>query len=175
MRNQKNDFRVLIKPWDESNLNLLYLLNTPQMLEHLGGPEAEEQVIERHKRYIGVAETGTGCMFSIMLAPHDEPVGNVGYWESVWQEETIYEIGWGILPPFQNQGIATAATTAAIASAREQKKYRYMHAFPSVDNPASNGICRKLGFTLISECDFEYPKGSFLRCNNWRLDLKSHS
>ena len=48
---------------------------------------------------------------------------------------------------------------------------RFVHAFPSVDNPPSNALCRKLGFTLIEECEFEYPKGSFMQCNDWRLDL----
>jgi len=27
------------------------------------------------------------------------------------------------------------------------------------------------GFTLLEECEFEYPKGSLMRCNDWRLDL----
>jgi RimJ/RimL family protein N-acetyltransferase len=46
-----------------------------------------------------------------------------------------------------------------------------MHAFPSVSNPSSNAICRKLGFTLLAEVDFEYPLGNQLRCNDWPLDL----
>jgi len=48
-----------------------------------------------------------------------------------------------------------------------------VHAFPSVDNPPSNAICRKLGFELLEAIDFEYPPGSggVLRCNDWRLDL----
>jgi RimJ/RimL family protein N-acetyltransferase len=48
-----------------------------------------------------------------------------------------------------------------------------MHAFPSVTNPPSNAICRKLGFTLMGEYDFEYPVGHLLRCNDWRLDLEA--
>jgi RimJ/RimL family protein N-acetyltransferase len=46
-----------------------------------------------------------------------------------------------------------------------------MHAFPSVDNLPSNAICRKIGFTLQEEVEFEYPPGNFMRCNDWRLDL----
>ncbi|MGS2645029.1 LysE family translocator [Streptosporangium sp. G12] len=42
---------------------------------------------------------------------------------------------------------------------------------PSVGHPASNAICRKLGFFLLGECDFEYPPGTTMRCNDWRLDL----
>jgi RimJ/RimL family protein N-acetyltransferase len=81
----------------------------------------------------------------------------------------VYETGWNVLPPFQGRGIAAAAATVAAAGA--EREHRYIHAFPSVDNPASNAICHKLGFSLVAECDFEYPPGSFMRCNDWRLDL----
>ena len=59
----------------------------------------------------------------------------------------------------------------AITRARSDGKHRFLHAFPSVDNHPSNAICQKLGFILIEECEFEYPRGSFMRCNDWRLDL----
>jgi hypothetical protein len=36
---------------------------------------------------------------------------------------------------------------------------------------AAGTICRKLGFALVEECAFEYPPGSFIRCNDWRIDL----
>ena len=35
-----------------------------------------------------------------------------------------------------------------------------MHAFPNVDNAPSNAICRKLGFELLEECEFEFPRGA---------------
>lgn len=44
-----------------------------------------------------------------------------------------------------------------------------------MDNPPSNALCRKLGFTLVEECEVEYPVGSFTRCNDWRLDLVASS
>jgi RimJ/RimL family protein N-acetyltransferase len=46
-----------------------------------------------------------------------------------------------------------------------------VYAFPSVDNAPSNAICRKVGFELLGEKDFEYPPGNPLRCNEWRFDL----
>lgn len=165
---------VRIEPWSDVDLALLYRLNTPEMLEHLGGPESDEQILARHKRYLEIGMKGNGRMFSIVLLPELEAVGNIGYWERVWQEETIYEIGWGVLPPFQGRGIAASATAAALASASAEQKHRYIHAFPSVDNPASNAICRKLNFSLISECAFEYPPGNPLRCNDWRIDLNEN-
>lgn len=141
------------------------------MTEHLGGPETEEQILARHKRYVEVGGPGTGQMFSIVLFPELEAAGSVGYWERVWQEETVYETGWSVLPELQGRGIASLAIEAIIARARAEQKHRYLHAFPSVDNPASNAICRKLNFSFISVCDFEYPLGSIMRCNDWRLEL----
>ena len=139
-------------------------------MEHLGGPESKEQILNRHKRYLNLSEKG--CMFSIKLLPELDPVGSVGYWQTVWNDEILYEIGWSVLPSFQGKGIATNAVNLAIDGATAEKKYRYIHAFPSVNNPASNAICQKLNFNFISECEFEYPPGSFMICNNWRLELK---
>jgi RimJ/RimL family protein N-acetyltransferase len=95
----------------------------------------------------------------------------VGYWPRVWRDQEVYEIGWAVLPAFQGRGIAGKATGQAIAAAKSERKHRFLHAFPSVDNAPSNAICRKLGFTLLGEMEFEYPKGSFMQCNDWRLDL----
>ena len=111
-------------------------------------------------------------MFSITLYPEEEAVGSVGYWLTVWNDETVYEIGWSVLPSYQGKRIASRAVKAVIAKVKAERKYKYIHAFPSINNPASNAICRKLDFNLISECEFEYPPGSFMRCNNWRLELQ---
>jgi hypothetical protein len=46
-----------------------------------------------------------------------------------------------------------------------------MHAFPNVGNAPSNSICRRLGFELLDACELEFPKGRFMTCNDWRLDL----
>ena len=101
----------------------------------------------------------------------DEALGWVGYWEREWRGEAVYEIGWAVLPAAQGRGVATDATRLAIEVARATGRHRWLHAFPSVENPASNAICAKLGFTLLEARDFEYPPGRVMRCNDWRLDL----
>jgi hypothetical protein len=30
-----------------------------------------------------------------------------------------------------------------------------------------------LGFELVEACEFEFPKGHFMTCNDWRLDLRA--
>ncbi|EFH83472.1 GNAT family N-acetyltransferase [Ktedonobacter racemifer] len=167
-----NKSSVRIEPWGEGDLPLLKkLLGDPAMTEHLGGPESDEQLVRRQARYEKLVESGKGRMFKVVLQETGEAAGSVGYWDSSHNGEEIYEIGWSVLPAFQGQGIASMATTLAIAMARSDGKHRFLHAFPSVENPPSNALCRKLGFTLVEECEFEYPKGHFMRCNDWRLDL----
>jgi len=146
-------------------------MGDPAMTEHLGGPETPEQLRKRHARYLHPAATDR--IYVITVGSENIPAGSVVYWERVWQGEKIWEIGWGVLPEFQGQGLASKGTALAIETARTERKHRYIHAFPSIKNGASNAICRKLGFELLAEYDFEYPKGHWMRCNDWRLDLFS--
>jgi RimJ/RimL family protein N-acetyltransferase len=167
---------VRLEPWGDGDLPLLEkLMGDPEMTEHLGGPESQEKIAKRQTRYERLADSGKGRMFKIVEGATGEAVGSVGYWERMWRDEQVYEIGWSVLPAFQGRGIAGMATAQAIAMARSEKKHRFLHAFPSVDNPPSNAICRKLGFTLLEACDFEYPPGNPMVCNDWRLDLFASS
>jgi RimJ/RimL family protein N-acetyltransferase len=159
---------VRLEPWGKDDLPLLErLLGDPAMMEHLGGPESHEKIVERQARYVK-AESG---LYKIVDEETAEGVGWVGYWPRTWRDQEVYEIGWAVLPAFQGRGIAGRATGQAIAAAKSERKHRFLHAFPSVDNGPSNAICRKLGFTLLEEVEFEYPKGSFMQCNDWQLDL----
>jgi RimJ/RimL family protein N-acetyltransferase len=165
---------VRLEPWGERDLPLLQkCLGDPAMMEHLGGPMSPEEILERQQRYERLPGNGEGQMFKIVEAATGESVGSVGYWERGANEGQVYETGWLVLPAFQGRGLATSATAQVIDRARVERKHRYLHAYPSVDNAPSNVICRKLGFTLIRVSEYEYPKGSgnVLRCNDWRLDL----
>jgi RimJ/RimL family protein N-acetyltransferase len=163
---------VRIEPWGAGDLSLLeQLMGDPQMTEHLGGPEKPDKIRERQERYVRLPDSGKGQMFKIVDEATGDAVGSVGYWERRWLDEDVYEIGWMVLPAFQGRGIAGLATAQAIAQASSERRHRFLHAYPSTDNAPSNAICLKLGFTLVGECDFEYPPGNPLRCNDWRLDL----
>jgi len=163
---------VRIEPWGEGDLPLLEkALGDPQMMEHLGGPESPEKIAKRQAGY----ELPDSGQFKIVDEATGEGVGWVGYWERAWRGEQVYEIGWSVLPAFQGRGIGGLATAQAIAIAGAERKHRFLHAYPSVDNAPSNAICRKLGFTLLGSHEFEYPPGHFMRCNDWRLDLFARS
>jgi RimJ/RimL family protein N-acetyltransferase len=161
---------VRLEAWTRADLSLLQQANTLEMMAHLGGPETEEKLLDRHRRYLQRDDPGAGQMFAIVLED-GQRVGVIGFWERTWHDELVYETGWNILPAFQGRGIATAAARVLAGHACAQRRHEHLHAFPAVDHPASNAICRKAGFSLCGETDFEYPPGTFMRCNDWRLEL----
>jgi len=157
-----------IEPWEDSDGDLVRkLTGDPAMMEHLGGAENEERIADRQRRY---AEPDSG-MFKIVDGATGAAIGSVGFWERTWRDESVLETGWSVLPPHQGRGAAASAMRQLIALAQAEGGYGAMHAFPSVANAASNAICRKLGFELLGPCEFEYPPGSLMRCNDWRLPL----
>ena len=166
------DTHLHLEPWDERGLDLERRANTKEMNAYLGGPEPDSSVLARHARVLGLAETGRGRMFLIMVPDSADPVGSVGYWEKEWSGETVYEMGWKVLPGFRGRGLAVVATVAAVGLAAAEHRHRWAHAYPRVDNAPSNAVCRKAGFELVGETDFDYPKGNPIRCYDWRFDLE---
>lgn len=158
---------VELRPWADDDQPLLAATNAPLMTDHLGGPESEEKLRERHQRYLDDANH----MFTVVLRGTGETVGSIGYWPRDWQGAPVYETGWAVLPAYQGRGLAVAAARAVIAAARADGGRRWLHAYPSVDHPASNAVCRAAGFTLAGTCQFEYPKGHLIQSNDWVVDL----
>ena len=123
------------------------------MMEHLGGPETPEKIAERQQRY----EADPGCL---KIVADGEDLGWVGYWEREWRGEQVYEIGWAVLPEAQGRGDRHGGDAAGDrGGARDRPRIAASTRYPAVDNPPSNAICAKLGFTLLEARDFEYPPG----------------
>jgi RimJ/RimL family protein N-acetyltransferase len=161
---------VRLEAWTDADLSLLRQANTPEMMAHLGGPETEAKLLDRHQRYLRLTAPGVGQMMAVVL-PDGRRAGIIGYWEREWRQQTVYETGWHVLPGLQGRGVASAAARAVAGLARAEQRHRYLHAFPASDHPASNAVCRKAGFTLLGETDFKYPPGTVMRCHDWRLAL----
>ena len=154
---------VHLEPWGPDDLPLLEkTVGDPAMMTYLGGAETAEKMAERQVKY---AAPDSG-MFKIIDDDSGDAIGSVGIWEREWRGETVHEAAWLVIPAFQGRGVAVDAIRQLIAQAGA----RPIHAFPNVENAASNAICRKLGFTLLGEHDFEYPPGHWMRCSDWRLN-----
>jgi RimJ/RimL family protein N-acetyltransferase len=144
----------------------------PVMMAELGGALPREGLAEKLQRDVAAAKSDEHWVLKII--PDEDAgtaAGTVAIWDHEWHGETITEIGWMVLPPFQGRGLGTEAVRAALRRARTEGRRGVVHAFPATTNGPSNAICRKLGFSMIRELDFEY-RGRLLRCNHWRLDLR---
>jgi RimJ/RimL family protein N-acetyltransferase len=162
---------VALQPWSDDDLDLLRRANTPELMDQLGGVETDEQVIARHERYLRLWREGTGFQFRIMIPGHPEGVGIVGYWHRDEDGEPVLEAGWSVESEHRGQGIAPAAVAAMLVAARANGDTLPVHAYPRVDNPASNAVCRKAGFRLLGEKDFEVTPGNVLHTNDWVYEL----
>jgi RimJ/RimL family protein N-acetyltransferase len=159
---------VHLERWAHEDHGLLAALNgDAAQMAHVGGPETPEQIAGRQARYVADPR-----QFRIVDDDSGEGVGWVGFWTRAWRGETVYEIGWSVLPAFQGRGIASAATEQAVQAARHAREAAAVHAFPGVENAASNGVCRRVGFTLVEPAlAFEHPPGTTMVVNDWRLAL----
>lgn len=158
---------IRISPWAPGLRALLgQLLGDPVMTEFLGGPESDDKLDDRQSRY----EVPGSRQYVVLV--DGQPSGHVGYWPREWQDVAVWETGWAVLPSLQGRGVATNAMLALLDVIRGDDATKPVHAFPSVENAASNALCRKLGFELLGAFDFEYPPGHPLRCNDWVMDLQ---
>ena len=70
--------------------------------------------------------------------------------------------------------VAQSTGTSCAVSSSVKMRERMMNRWPvgpSIENPASNAVCRKLGFTFVEKCQVEYPPGRSMIVNDWQLDL----
>ncbi|MBT2497414.1 GNAT family N-acetyltransferase [Microbacterium sp. ISL-59] len=161
-----------LRLWSENDLELLHAANTPAMTAHLNGPETEEQVVERQARYLRLVASGEARMFVIEDAA-GASLGSIGFWRMDWRDEPALETGWFVRPEAQGRGVASKALALLIDDARAHRgDRRFLTAFPGVDNPASNGVCRRNGFALVGTKTEEF-RGADLSENEWVLDLSS--
>jgi RimJ/RimL family protein N-acetyltransferase len=172
-----------LRPWTTDDLGLMRALNTPEMTEHVGGPETEEKVRARLRSYVtepGDGKEREGAMFVIEIGqaagdastpPAAGQAGCIGFWPLRWAGQDICETGWAVLPAYQGLGVASSAARMVVARAAAARLAPTLHAFPATDHPASNAVCRKSGFRLVGPAEFEYPKGHLMQVNDWSIAL----
>jgi RimJ/RimL family protein N-acetyltransferase len=144
----------------------------PVMMAELGGPLPRERMPEKVRTVAADVEADVSWYFAII--PDVETgvaAGTVCVWAGEHEGEPLNEIGWMVLPAFQGRGIASEAVRQVLDRARTTKRWDVIHAFPGVTNGPSNGICRKLGFSNLGECEVDFAD-RLLRCNHWRIDLR---
>jgi RimJ/RimL family protein N-acetyltransferase len=151
------------------------MMTDPRVMSELGGPLAEEGLREKWEGIVDTVHDGSVWYLAIVPDPEsDETAGTVCVWKHEWRGEQINEIGWMVVPEQQGRGFASDAVRSVLSRAHAENRWGVIHAFPGATNGASNAICRKAGFEQLEVLDFEYA-GRLLRCNHWRVDLRSGS
>lgn len=159
-----------LQRWSEQDLPLLRIGNLPSMTKHLGGPESDADLEERHHRYLRLWDEGGARMFT--MVEDGSAVGGIGWWPTSWRGQEVYEAGWFVVPAAQGKGVARRALGLIIRDAVENGSLNTLTAFPEVSNAASNALCSQTGFAMHGTDDFPF-RGVTLRVNAWALDLRA--
>jgi len=143
----------------------------PAMMAELGGPLKPEEMPAKVERDVASVADGSSWIKMIVVdeTRPEDVAGTVTLWSHEEGRERISEIGWMVLPEFQGRGLAKRAVAAVLDDARADGRWGLIHAFPSVTNGPSNGICRSLGFTLAGEREMLF-NGSLFTSNDWVFD-----
>jgi RimJ/RimL family protein N-acetyltransferase len=161
--------RVELEPWPDDGLPLLQAANAPAMTEHLGGPETDDEVEARHRKYLRFRGTGEAVMSAIVA--DGERCGGIGWWHTEWDGDPVLETGWFVLPAAQGHGLAARALALVVDDAREHADRDRLLAFPSVANEPSNRVCARSGFRRTGERTLPF-RGVELHVAVWELALR---
>ena len=142
----------------------------PVMMSELGGPQAREDVLGKLRRDVAAARSGDSWILMIELE-EGQVAGTVVVWEHEVNGTHLSEIGWMVLPEYQDQGLASAAVREVLVRAGVEGRWGTVHAFSAFTNVASNALCRSVGFTLlgVEEIEFTARPGEFFVSNHWEI------
>lgn len=160
--------QVELRPWSEGDLPVLQRANTPEMTAHLGGPESDDEVRERHRRYLRLNAAGEACMLRIDV--DGEPAGGIGYWQTEHDGVPAYETGWSVEPRYQGRGVAGTALRQLTHRVAADGQRALLVAYPGAGNAASNALCRRAGFEHRESGTTPW-RGGELTFNTWVLDV----
>ena len=153
--------RLILRRIDESDAALQYrVLNTPAVMEHLGGPKELHEIEAKHaKSMASFARDGFGFMMMIEKAS-GELVGHAGI-KRVDAESAPnpgdHEIGWLVREDRWRRGYALEAMREVIAWAFETIRAPHLVALTNAANAASWRLMEKLGMRRRQDLDFEDP------------------
>jgi RimJ/RimL family protein N-acetyltransferase len=157
-----------LRPLTRNDLRLYQCIYTePRMWRELGGVR-EQDMAAKLERDVASVEADRHWVL-VIVTDDGAAAGTVALWDHEWEDETIDEIGWMVLPEHQGRGLASAAVAEALRRADEAVRWRVLHAFPATTNAPSNALCRKHGFALRGLIDYTFREQT-LRVSHWVRD-----
>ncbi|MFC4261762.1 GNAT family N-acetyltransferase [Ferruginibacter yonginensis] len=132
----------------ETDKNILFQLRSnPEVMHYIGRPVAKnfEDVLPVYKMMIDNVANNISVPWWIVLKATNETVGQIGFHYIDIQNERA-EIGYYLLPQYQNKGITTKAIKAVVAYGFEHLHFHSIEAKVDPENTASARVLQKNGF-----------------------------
>jgi [ribosomal protein S5]-alanine N-acetyltransferase len=83
-------------------------------------------------------------------------IGTAGLTEDTLPDDSGFELSWFVLPEHQRQGFAAEITAELLRFAFADLGTERVVAETHPENPASNGLLKKLGFSCLGERHYAY-------------------
>ncbi len=144
--------RLLLRRVESADEGLfLSLFCQPEMMNYLGEVWSQETAIEALQEW--QREWGiNNYYYGVIVRKEDrQAIGIAGITEDTNPEEKGIEFAWFVLPEFQGMGYASEITRAIMNFVFEDLKKERLFGETHPENPASNRVLEKLGFTLKGE------------------------
>ena len=149
--------RLLVRRPEEADLRVVeQIFCDSEMMRYLGGPWTQSQtarVLREWREDWGIEHRWCGVL---QHKGTRNAIGTAGCTENTVTGEAGLELSWFVLPAFQRQGFASEITAEILRFAFADLGIARVLAETHPDNPASNGILEKLGFSRVGEREHTY-------------------
>ncbi|ABC64723.1 GNAT family N-acetyltransferase [Erythrobacter litoralis] len=154
--------RLVLRSIDEGDAQLQFrLLNTPAVMEHLGGVKELHEIEAKHAKTMALfARHGFGFMMMVEKATGDL-VGHAGLKRvdhPAAPNQGDFEIGWLVREDRWRRGYGIEAMRAVVAWAFTRHDVPHLVALTSQRNAPSWRLMKKLGMERRQDLDFDDPK-----------------
>ena len=139
----------------------------PEMMKDMNGPMNPEALQKSFERMRDLSDYKTRGDFVITLQPGKIPVGIVAFVQTEFEGEKYFELGWMVLPEFQNKGVASQGARLLLNFMKEEKLEPLpLIAFTAGTKNASERICQKLNLEYVKPVVRKYFECEF-PCHQW--------
>ena len=161
--------RITLRELTEDDASFVNeLLNSPKFIKYIGDrgvrsdEDARKFIVERYRKSYEVNGFG---LYAVLQKDDGIPVGMCGFVKR--DTLPLPDLGFAFLPEHEGRGYGYESSIAALEYGRDELNLNEVLAITTLDNIASVGLLRKLGFEF--ERIFETPENESL--NLFRLSL----
>ncbi len=160
-----NSSRLQFRPLSESDVNEVFELRSdPVIMQYIPRPLAKtkDDALEHIRTVQSIIDNNQGLNWGLTLKEDNKLIGIIGFYR-MQPENFRFELGYILLPEFQNKGYISEAIKTVLHYAFEILNFHSVEAIIDPDNAASERVLLKNGFVKEAHIlENEYWDGKFL-------------